>query len=206
MTLDAMVFKIFCERDVSDAGTLRCGRFCDAGIASVACINLYPFFGSILLYLIILIARNVLHLPELQSRKLLMVMSVESARCDDAKRDVASARLPVMRPVVFARLYLRNRFGIPFDCREYPCCLPVSALADEDAARLSADAWCPFDPCTGYQCAATRILRVCGKKYSVLDLVFQVGINKRNQYFPGILFVGYAFLRVLRSFSGIRNQ
>jgi len=44
MTLDAMVFKIFCERDVSDAGTLRCGRFCDAGIASVACINLYPFF------------------------------------------------------------------------------------------------------------------------------------------------------------------
>jgi hypothetical protein len=74
MTLDAMVFKIFCERDVSDAGTLRCGRFCDAGIASVACINLYPFFGSILLYLIILIARNVLHLPELQSRELLMVI------------------------------------------------------------------------------------------------------------------------------------
>ncbi len=99
MTLDAMVFKIFCERDVSDAGTLRYGRFCDAGIASVACINLYPLFGSILLYLIILIARNVLHLPELQLRKLLMVMSVGSARCDDAKRDVASARLPVMRPV-----------------------------------------------------------------------------------------------------------
>ena len=38
-----------------------------------------------------------LHLPELQSRKLLLAMTDESVGCDCAKRDVASALLPAMR-------------------------------------------------------------------------------------------------------------
>ena len=84
--------------DVPSAGCdWRCGYFCDAGIATVARIKLCPSYGSILSRIILILQEVSLHLPELQSRKLLLAMKDESVGCDCAKRDVASALLPAMR-------------------------------------------------------------------------------------------------------------
>ncbi len=73
------------------------GCFCDAGTA-VARIKLYPFCGSILSQIILFLQEVSLHFPELQSRKLLVAMSGESAGYDYAMQDVASARLSAMYP------------------------------------------------------------------------------------------------------------
>jgi hypothetical protein len=73
------------------------GCFCDTGITAVALIKLIRLLAVYYLELYYFLQEVSLHLPELQSRKLLLAMTDESVGCDCAKRDVASALLPAMR-------------------------------------------------------------------------------------------------------------